>query len=412
MPTLLAAVPAAPPLPSPTMATAIAWAAWITLMGFPGLVAFALVTAGPAARRAAEGTRRAVTARLSRCAMLLAVLAVPAVLADLAQDATTGSRYSAAWHSLYDGTGAGLLAGLEVTLVLVGAVLIAPLAVRTVPPRWRRGLLVAGLVAGAAALATTKLPAEATDDPARTCWKTAVWVVHLLFGASWLGGLAGLLVLAVPGAIAPGDRGPFWSAAIRRFSAVAMTGVGAIALSGLFLYWSHVDGPSQLLSTLYGRTLSVKIVLFGALLLLGVANQFWLHPRIEAARAAGDTRPLRTILLRRFPAVVAVELVLILAILFVAPMLHGSARAQAVQSATGSTAVHLPDKQAGPLTWVLGSAETLAVLAVLIAGYRVSGRIARRRAEAARRTASPAAGRGARDRPVVSAGTRRSRGSG
>ena len=28
-----------------------------------------------------------------------------------------------------------------------------------------------------------------------------------------------------------------------------------IALSGLFLYWEHVDGPEQLFTTMYGRTL-------------------------------------------------------------------------------------------------------------------------------------------------------------
>jgi putative copper export protein len=111
-----------------------------------------------------------------------------------------------------------------------------------------------------------------------------------------------------------------------------MSCVAAITLSGLFLYWQHVDGPSQLLTTMYGRVLGVKILLFGALLLLGVFNQFWLHPRIEALRASGDERPLRSILLRQFPAVVGLEVLLGLSVLFVAPFLHGSARNQAYQA--------------------------------------------------------------------------------
>ncbi|MFC7641082.1 CopD family protein [Streptosporangium lutulentum] len=65
-----------------------------------------------------------------------------------------------------------------------------------------------------------------------------------------------------------------------------MSCVAAIMLSGLFLYWEHVDGPSQLFTTMYGRVLGVKILIFGTMLLLGVFNQFWLHPRIEALRAA------------------------------------------------------------------------------------------------------------------------------
>jgi uncharacterized membrane protein len=211
-------------------------------------------------------------------------------------------------------------------------------------------------------------------------------MLHLVGGAIWLGGLAGLALLTLPGAIAPADRHAFWSPAIRRFSATAMSCVAAVGLSGLFLYWEHVDGPSQLFTTMYGRVLGVKILIFGALLLLGAANQFWLHPRIDALRAAGDHRPLRTILVRRFPAVVAVETLLGLALLFVAPFLHGSARNQSYQAdlarnATGPLGKlpKLPPKEAVASTWTLGVLETLAVIAVMVAGYWLSGRLARRR---------------------------------
>jgi hypothetical protein len=141
---------------------------------------------------------------------------------------------------------------------------------------------------------------------------------------------------------------------------------------------------------MYGRVLGVKILLFGGLLVLGAANQFWLHPRIEALRAAGDDRPLRTVLARRFPAVVGAEVVLVLALLFVAPFLHGSARNQAFQADAAKHAVpaasgkpaklpKLGPKHASTATWMEGTAETAAVLAVTVTGYRFSGRLARRR---------------------------------
>ena len=146
---------------------------------------------------------------------------------------------------------------------------------------------------------------------------------------------------------------------------------------------------------MYGRTLGVKILIFGVLLLLGMANQFFLHPRIEALRAAGDQRAVRTILARQFPAVVGAELLLGLTVLFVAPFLHGSARDQAYQaqpavyqSAPAKELPKLPAKQASASTWVEGAAETLGVAAIMIGGYRVSGRLARRRTLA---VASPAA---------------------
>jgi uncharacterized membrane protein len=230
-----------------------------------------------------------------------------------------------------------------------------------------------------------------------TTFETVMWMLHLLGGSIWIGGLAGLLLLALPGAVS--DRAAFFSPAIRRFAAVAMSCVASIALSGLFLYWEHVDGPSQLISTMYGRVLGVKILIFGTLLLLGILNQFWLHPRIDALRAAGDQRAVRTILTRQFPATIAVEMLLGLTVLMVAPFLHGSARNQAFQAgfaqhatSAAATPPKIADKQVSATTWAWGSAETVAVIAVMIGGYRVSGRLARSRSAAA--TAETAAGPG------------------
>ena len=139
----------------------------------------------------------------------------------------------------------------------------------------------------------------------------------------------------------------------------------------------------------------MKILIFGALLLLGVFNQFWLHPRVDALRGAGDERPLHVLLVRRFPLAVTVETLLGAAVLLVAPFLHGSARTQAYQ---GSVAHHsaaplaadalpkLPPKPVSLSTWVWGTSETLLVVAVMIACYCVSARLSHRRP----RTPAPA----------------------
>jgi copper transport protein len=363
-------------------------------MGFVGLTVLALAGVGRPARLAAPGTLAQVTARLARAAAALGLLAVPAVLTDLAHDASDagGYDYGAAWSSLYDGSGAGLLSGLEITSSLAGAALIAPLALGRLAgsARPRAWLLGAALAAGAVALATAKFPTELGKDPSRTVVEAIVWMMHLFGGATWIGGLAGLVLLAVPGAVAAADRGSFWSSAVRRFSVLAMSSVAAIALSGLFLYWEHVDGPRQLFTTMYGRLVGVKILIFGALLLLGMANQFWLHPRIEALRAAGDQRALRLVLVTRFPAVIALELLLGMTILFVAPFLAGSARNQAYQAQPsvyrGAPAGDLPKappKEAGASTWAWGAGETIVIAGLLVGGYRVSWRLARRRVAAA-----------------------------
>jgi putative copper export protein len=387
-----AAAPPSTPL-GPWVDSAVAWTTWITLMGFVGLALLALAGVGAPARRVSPGTLPHVTMRLARPAVVLGVLAVPAVLANLALGAGENGGYdwAAAWDSLYDGSVAGLYAGLQVTGSLIGAALVAPLAFGPLAAsRARNWLLGAGLAAGAVSLAVAKFPDHLGADPSRAVIETIVWMMHLFGGATWLGGLAGLLLLALPGAVQPADRGDFWTVAIRRFSAIAMTCVGLIALSGLFLYWEHVDGPQQLFTTMYGRTLGVKIIIFGVLLLLGIGNQFFLEPRIEAERAAGDRRSLAVTLTRRFPAVVAVELLLLMTVLFVAPFLAGSARNQAYQaqpsvyrSAPAGNLPKIPGKESSASTWIEGTAETIAVAAVMIAGYRVSGRLAKRRSFAA-----------------------------
>jgi putative copper export protein len=389
-----ASAPSAVPAPStplgPFADSALSWTTWVTLMGFVGLVALALSATGPVAARLDPPATARTTTRLVVPAAVLGVLVVPAVLASLGYG-PDGYDWSGAWGTLFDGTAAGRLSGLEVVFALVGALLVAPLAWPSVAGgRARIPLLVGGLVAGSIALGTTKFPTALPAAWGQTVFSTVVWMLHLFGGAVWIGGLAGLLLLALPGAVPAARRRAFWSPVIRRFSIAAMTSVGAITLSGLYLYWQHVDGPAQLVTTMYGRVLGVKILIFGALLLLGMFNQFWLHPRIDALRAAGDERPLRTLLLRQFPAVVAIELLLGLSVLFVAPFLHGSARNQAFQEQAAAVATSadkpLPKiaaKHATASTWVWGTVETAGVVAIMIVGYRVSGRIARKRQVAA-----------------------------
>jgi putative copper export protein len=389
-PPVLAAPAPSTPL-GPLQDSAVAWTTWVTVMGFVGVLALALLTAAPVATRIGTVAATSVTTRLARVAVVLGVLAMPAVLTDIAHDATEGLGYDygAAWNTLFDGTNEGRVLGLEVTLLAVGIVLTALLCTRAVAAgRWRTPVTGAAVAAGALALGTTKFPDEVPEQWGRTIFETGMWMLHLLGGGVWIGGLIGLLALALPGGLPAADRTAFWSPAIRRFSLVAMTCVGAIALSGLWLYWTHVDGPTQLFTTMYGRVLGVKILIFGSLLLLGIVNQFVLHPRIDALRAAGDERPLRTVLVRDFPAVVAAEVVLALSVLMVAPFLHGSARNQAFQtgvahrSATVIPIEELPriaDKAVTTSTWLWGTGETLLVITLMTAAYLASGQLAKRR---------------------------------
>jgi putative copper export protein len=376
---------------------AVAWTTWVTLMGTVGLATLALL-AGPVARRIGGTPLAATTVRLARLAALSSLLVIPAVLTDVAHDLseTGGYNYSGAWDAVFDGTNDGRLIGIELTTTLIGLALLMPLTLRSVAVgRWRPWLLGGAITAAAVALGTTKFPDEIPDNWGRTIFETGMWMLHLFGGAVWIGGLVGLLALAMPGALGSSERGAFFGPVIRRFSVTAMSSVAAIALSGLFLYWEHVDGLNQLFTTMYGRTLGVKILIFGSILLLGVANQFWLHPKVEALRAAGDERPLLTILTREFRLTVAVEVLLGLSVLLIAPFLHGSARNQAFQETQAKHGVaaeelsKLPPKQVSASTWVWGSTETVAVIVLMAAGYRYSARLAENRTRVATAAAPP-----------------------
>jgi putative copper resistance protein D len=105
-------------------------------------------------------------------------------------------------------------------------------------------------------------------------------IVHLLAATVWLGALPAfaLFLLTAPGEVAV--------QATRRFSAAAMTCVGALLATGLINAWNLVGSLEALTTTTYGRVLTVKLVLFAAMLGLAAVNRLWLTPRLPGAALA------------------------------------------------------------------------------------------------------------------------------
>lgn len=161
---------------------------------------------------------------------------------------------------------------------------------------------------------------------------------HILGALIWVGGL---IVLAAAGLLSRRDRNDApaaahaWARTWERFSVLALWCVGAMIASGAWLAWTHVGSPAQLLTTPYGRHLSLKLMLVGALLAAGGYNTRVLLPRIRAAQADGDTRTALRLAVHHFPGVVAAEAAVAVAVLAVVPFLRGSARTQAGGPAAG-----------------------------------------------------------------------------
>ncbi|MGW0546930.1 copper resistance CopC/CopD family protein [Streptomyces altiplanensis] len=189
-------------------------------------------------------------------------------------------------------TGASLVSRLLLlgAAALFVAVLFGAYAKREDPQEKKDltfGLALGGGVLAAGIAATWALSEHASTG-IQTGLAMPVDILHLLAVATWLGGLAALLVALyrVPDI----ERG-----AVRNFSRVAFAGVAVLAATGLYQSWRQVGSWSALTGTAYGRLLLVKIGLVTVLVGTAWFSRRWtgrlgerLVPEAEAAATSGE----------------------------------------------------------------------------------------------------------------------------
>jgi putative copper export protein len=336
---------------------AASWPAWWRVLSvFAYFVAVAAVIGGtltylavvrPVLRAKERGIEDAdVVVLRHRSATLLAwsglalVVAAYVQLAGRVARADTSTSFGEAlaparmWHFLAQPAKAGswvssgTLILVQNVLFVVVAVLLVYLFVPGVRDRLGRVAILAASFTVTASVVNslpTNLGAETFDD----VLGSAMTQTHIIAGCTWLGGLAGLVLLSRTRRALSTHAGLVWAGMWQRFSVLALTAVGAVIISGSWLTWKHVGGVSEFATTTYGRFLLVKLLLVLALMSAGAYNQFLLTPRIARAHAAGEIGKGFALTLRHFPAVVAVETALGVGVLLVVPFLTGSARAQA-----------------------------------------------------------------------------------
>ncbi|MEW2396577.1 copper resistance protein CopC [Streptomyces sp. NPDC046862] len=132
------------------------------------------------------------------------------------------------------------------------------------------GLAIGGSVV-AAGLAASWAMAEHASTGIQTGISMPVDVVHLLAVATWLGGLATLLVALFR---APAEA-PIEAGAVRRFSRVAFTSVLVLAATGVYQSWRQLGSWSALTGTSYGQLLLVKIGLVAVLVGIAWISRRW-----------------------------------------------------------------------------------------------------------------------------------------
>jgi putative copper resistance protein D len=100
---------------------------------------------------------------------------------------------------------------------------------------------------------------------------------------AWLGGLLALILL-VPRLLRL-EREHLAAAVLHRFSEMGYAAVGAIVFTGIVKGVLLVGAPITLITTGYGRVLTVKLVLFAGMGALALSNRLWISPALTAKPA-------------------------------------------------------------------------------------------------------------------------------
>ena len=110
--------------------------------------------------------------------------------------------------------------------------------------------------------------------------------LHLVAAALWVGGMMYIATAYLPIlSLRPvAERARSLVTVLPYYSPWAIAGVLIMAVTGPFSATFHLTSWGQLLSTAYGRTLVVKILLVGALLLTSATHVLLLRPRLKRER--------------------------------------------------------------------------------------------------------------------------------
>jgi len=252
------------------------------LLGSSLFFVYAFPRSGPHSNAMTRGARPLV-------ALAAAVLAVASMLGIAAQASRFAGSFAEGF-TLDAMTAVATYMDLGKAAVVRSAAAVVAVAVMFVLPRGR-----ANWVATSAfgAICTASLAwmghAAATEGPLGGL-HLASDAIHALAAAIWIGALVGFsLLLMRPPRTAEGRDA--LHAALQRFSGIGLWVVAILVLTGAINGWILVGfvHAADLLETPYGRLLTLKLVLFLAMLALAAANRFRLAPALATVGPPGRT---------------------------------------------------------------------------------------------------------------------------
>ena len=137
-----------------------------------------------------------------------------------------------------------------------------------------------GLLLSLPLVASRSLTSHAVALPTWTKLAVTADALHLLATAVWAGGLPVLFWVLYCG-IRKIHLDTSWTAEIvRRFSRLALAAVTVLAITGLYQSWIQVQQLALLFETPYGQVLTLKLLLFLFMIILGAVNLFSTKPKL------------------------------------------------------------------------------------------------------------------------------------
>lgn len=148
----------------------------------------------------------------------------------------------------------------------------------------------------------------------------AVYAIHVIASAVWLGGLVPFAYILA--STRRSYAGPWVLPAkeiTQRFSTVALISVGLLMITGLLNAWIFVGSFSALATPPYGYLLILKMLLFATMLGVAAQNKFAITPQLDISSGLKRIYAFRP--LRKLYRNVVLESVLGLAVILVATLL-------------------------------------------------------------------------------------------
>jgi putative copper export protein len=162
--------------------------------------------------------------------------------------------------------------------------------------------------------------------------------LHLVSGGVWFGGviLMAVLLPTLWRGRDKADRLRVLAPSISHFSMVALVSIGIVTVTGVINSLLHVGTISDLWDSPYGQALSIKLLLFMGILVLGASNHFVVKQKLNLALgtmdvttdSAGGTEAVAATAAERklFRRAIGAELVIAVAIMAATGVLTNLAR--------------------------------------------------------------------------------------